>query len=328
MPARSNEFQKLVYLIRHNLANGNAEVTESKMLKDLVSGEEVEVDVCIEGLMAGQPIIVSIECRDRSRKADRNWIFEMKGKHERLPTHALVLASAKGFSKSAVEVARSFGIETVWLDEVEDSSFPVALRNAMSLWHRTITITAERVWFVVDATAAMPSERVRVSADQNVYDPSGAYQGTASNVVAAALNAPAVGRLLLEEDVPDAKWFSLSWDNTAAGAEMCLEKIEPRVLRRVVSIEIEGPCVITVSEFRLKRAKIGKVHFAYGTAHTFDRQFTFVATRDEVGTEKISAHVCAALSSAPPADRPPQFEGGAYGSGKRRAGWKGDRSGR
>jgi hypothetical protein len=101
VPARTNDFQKLIYLMRHNLAEG-AVVSESKMLTDLVSNDLVEVDVCIEGMMAGDLIRISVECRDRSRPADKNWVHEMKAKHERLPTNHLVLASSKGFSKKAV----------------------------------------------------------------------------------------------------------------------------------------------------------------------------------------------------------------------------------
>jgi hypothetical protein len=85
MPARSNEFQRLVFLVRVNLSAG-ATVAESKMLRDRVTGHEREVDVCIEGIVGGTPVNVCLECCDRARSADVTWVDAMKCKHERLPT--------------------------------------------------------------------------------------------------------------------------------------------------------------------------------------------------------------------------------------------------
>src|SRR6266478_8348759 len=94
VPKRSNDFQKLVYLVRVNLAAG-AIVTESKMLPDRKSKRKRkrEVDVCIEGIVGGHPVMVCIECRDHKRPADVQWVEAIKAKHEGLPTSALILAS-------------------------------------------------------------------------------------------------------------------------------------------------------------------------------------------------------------------------------------------
>lgn len=313
MPARSNEFQKLVYLVRHNLADG-AIVTESKMLKDLVSGEDVEVDVFIEGRMAGQPMNISIECRDRSRRADRNWIHEMKAKHDRLPTHALILASAKGFTKSALELARSYGIETVWLDHVEDARFPGVLRQAMELWLRTISLTAERVVCTVEATDGFAAERVRVSADQNIVGFDHEYFCSAAELVRITLNAPGIGRRFLDQGTLDSKWFEIQYVPPVEGDMVIyLQKIEPRILRKISLIEISGPCVFTIGSFRVKRARIGSVHFAYGAATMFDRSVVFVATRDETGSEKMAANFSAAnLKTTPSAASEHAAPGTAY----------------
>jgi hypothetical protein len=120
MPKRTNDFQRLVYLVRVNLAAG-ATVTESKMLTDLVTKHQREVDVCIEGHVGGDPVMVCVECRDSRRVADFTWVNTMKGKHERLPTNALILASRRGFTPEAREVAASYGITTVSLEEVDQA---------------------------------------------------------------------------------------------------------------------------------------------------------------------------------------------------------------
>jgi hypothetical protein len=97
--------------------DADAEVTESRMLVHRSTGREAEVDVCIEGTVGGERVIVSVECTDRARRADVGWIDAMHGKHDSLPTNQLVLASRSGFTKEALIKANARGILTVSLQE-------------------------------------------------------------------------------------------------------------------------------------------------------------------------------------------------------------------
>jgi hypothetical protein len=56
MPKRTNDFQRLVYIVRASLAHG-ATVTESKMLTDRATKRKREVDVCIEGHIGQHPVL-------------------------------------------------------------------------------------------------------------------------------------------------------------------------------------------------------------------------------------------------------------------------------
>jgi hypothetical protein len=77
------------------------------MLAPLSEGKHKrEVDVCVEGIVGGTPLNVCLECRDHARPADVTWVEAMKAKHDRLPTHALILASRSGFTNQAQVVAR------------------------------------------------------------------------------------------------------------------------------------------------------------------------------------------------------------------------------
>src|SRR5262245_25816383 len=137
MPKRSNDFQRLVYLVRVNLAAG-ATVTESKMMRDRITKAYREVDVVVSGMMGSQKVNVCIECRDHKRAADVTWIDTMKSKHDRLDTHVLLLASAQGFTKEAEEVAAKFGIETFELEAQDDpTAIAALLGQGGTLWHRT-----------------------------------------------------------------------------------------------------------------------------------------------------------------------------------------------
>src|SRR5687768_1077461 len=106
MPKRSTEFQRLVFLLKKQLGP-EITVTESKMLTDLVTGTEREVDICLEATVAGHNVAIGIECNEKGRRAGPGWVQEMRGKHERLPT-ALVLVSKSGFTKEAERVAASY----------------------------------------------------------------------------------------------------------------------------------------------------------------------------------------------------------------------------
>ncbi len=65
------------------------------------TGADREVDVVVRGTQAGHEVIVSVEAMSRSRKADREWVDQMVGKHADLPTSKLVLVSEKGFTRDA-----------------------------------------------------------------------------------------------------------------------------------------------------------------------------------------------------------------------------------
>jgi hypothetical protein len=79
MPKRTNEFQKIVLLIQKHAAAGVI-VTESKLFRDKITGAAREVDICLASDIAGYQMVVSIECRDRGRRTDVQWVEEMKSK--------------------------------------------------------------------------------------------------------------------------------------------------------------------------------------------------------------------------------------------------------
>ncbi len=119
MPKRSNAFQRLVMLINRQLA-GQADVSESAMLKDAITSELREVDVLIEVELAGYQTRIAIECVDRKRKIDVTWVEKMLKKHESLPTDKLVLVSQSGFSVTAINKAQFHNTLALSLDTAMD----------------------------------------------------------------------------------------------------------------------------------------------------------------------------------------------------------------
>ena len=102
MPKRSNKFQRLVFLLQHQIAGEKVVVTESKMMTDRVTGELAEVDVAVEFEMNGFPVIMGFEVRDTNRKIDRNAAFGIVAKYRRL-VDKIIIVSKAGFTRGALK---------------------------------------------------------------------------------------------------------------------------------------------------------------------------------------------------------------------------------
>ena len=118
MPKRSNDFQKIILHLQ-SLSSPGYEVTESKFLKDSITGQMREVDIVIESNIAGYKSIVSIEVIGwQKKKGDIEWVERMACKHNTLPTSTLVLVSKSGFTKNALKKAEFLYIITLTIGDV------------------------------------------------------------------------------------------------------------------------------------------------------------------------------------------------------------------
>lgn len=144
MPRRSNSFQRLVFLIQHQLAAG-ARVTESKFLPDKRSGRSVEVDVVVEGTLGGVALVIGVECTSGNRKATVEWVDQMLGKHNDLPLDKTVLVSRSGFTAEAKAKAEAHGVEALHLEEAEARDWSTWLVDVRNLRYATFTLQPEKI---------------------------------------------------------------------------------------------------------------------------------------------------------------------------------------
>lgn len=198
MPKRSNDFQRLVYLVRLNLAEG-AEVIESKMMRDRLTKRYREVDVVIKGKAGSQPVVVCIECRDHKRVADVTWVDAMKSKHDRLDTNVLLLASSRGFTKEAQDVAQKYGIELFTLENQDTADVRSMLGPNGSLWHKSVSVSAEKVSIRVAKVGELEVETVASSPDNLLYLEDGSELCQAKELVDGMLKSQRVREYLLRE---------------------------------------------------------------------------------------------------------------------------------
>jgi len=266
MPKRSNEFQKLVYIIKNHAAAG-AIVTESKLLRDNTTGAEREVDICIESSIAGHPIIISIECRDHARPADVKWVEEMKAKHERLPTKTLVLISRSGFSKEAKEVSKIYGIEILSMEECDESFAERFFGDNSPLYFKHMKLIPNKVIIRVDSIDGLSAENVEVFPDTLIYKQTGEQICTAKDMVENILNTKKINLESLSKSDNTHKGFEVIWKQAKerVGNTYCLQKLEPVLIRPIESIKITGICNFDITELTLQHGKIGNVNVAWGT---------------------------------------------------------------
>lgn len=132
MPKRTNDFQRIVFLIQKILGD-RAVVQESALLKDRETGNDVEVDILIRGDVAGTTVVIGVECVDRSRPSDIEWVRSMLKKHEDLPIDKPIFVSKAGFTRQAIAKAKANGAETLTFEEVENHDWISELKENANL---------------------------------------------------------------------------------------------------------------------------------------------------------------------------------------------------
>jgi hypothetical protein len=291
MPKRTNDFQRLIYLVRLNLSEG-AKVTESRMMRDRLTKRFREVDVVIEGKVGAQRVVVSVECRDHQRVADVTWVDMMKAKHDRLDTHVLLLASRSGFTPEARDVASKYGIELFTLEDIDDAKIPAMLGPDGYLWLKSVTITAEKVSIRVAQVGELPPETVATSPDNLLYIEDGSELYQTKELVDKLLKSPRARDYLLTEGNEEHRWFELVWEPPSdhEGKPLYMKKLEPVVLRAVESIRVVGPCKVEIGRFGMRHGRIGDVQVTWGKSTIAGKSAMAVATITETGEAKLSVN--------------------------------------
>lgn len=258
MPRRTNRFQRLVYLIQHQLADG-ATVTESKLLPDVRSGRAVEVDIVVEGTIGDVRVVIGIECTSGKRPATVEWVNEMAGKHADLPVDKTVLVSQSGFTAEGLAKAAKLGIEALPLVEAESRNWAGWLYNLDALRFAGFTLSLEQVSATVVAAGNVPVENP-VQPDALVQEPGSEKPRSLKEYVHGILRNDRVflrvTRLWLKLNAPDRPTsfrFQVTWDcpsgttiQATSAEALCLTKLILGVRAEVR----DAPLLARVSRFR------------------------------------------------------------------------------
>ena len=289
MPKRTTKFQKLVFLVKQ--AAATAKVTESKELLDS-KGNKREVDVCIEGNFEGTPIIISIECKDSNRPANVEWVEQMKGKHDDLPTDVLILFSRSGFTKRAKEKAQSYRKRIVPLETLDETSAERLFGGASSLWFKTYALTPTKVLIGVAPSADLPAEQVNCFPDHLIFNGAGEPIAIASKLVQDVLRSPKAQQDLIEISRKHHKTFNAHCQSLSEGIDNPIylrkDDHDPPLLRMIESLTISGDAKIEESQLPLEHGKLENTTIAWGTVSYCGKQTLVVASKDETTDVRFS----------------------------------------
>jgi hypothetical protein len=122
------EFEKLVARIEQAMSPSGAEVKSPDHIPDKVTGQLREVDASIRYKVGTCPILITIECRDRSSVEDVQWIEQLLEKKRSVGAAMTVAVSSSGFSEPAIKKATALGIEIRTLTEAAPNEFVHWLR--------------------------------------------------------------------------------------------------------------------------------------------------------------------------------------------------------
>jgi hypothetical protein len=104
------KFEKLVARIEQVLAP-DAVVKSPDKIKDLVTGSRRDVDASIRLKVGSTQILITVECRKRSRLQDDTWIEQLATKKQKIGAARTIAVSSTPFSSPAVTTAALFGID-------------------------------------------------------------------------------------------------------------------------------------------------------------------------------------------------------------------------
>lgn len=90
-----------------------------------------EIDILITGQLAGQPIRIAVECKDRSKKIESPDIDAYIGKLNDVGIPIGIYISANGYTSDAIEYAREKGIATLILKDASQDAITASIKNAV-----------------------------------------------------------------------------------------------------------------------------------------------------------------------------------------------------
>jgi hypothetical protein len=273
---------------------GHAEVEESAMLVNRLTGASREVDVVVRSQVAGHPVTVAIEATSGRRRATVEWVERMVGKHGNLPTDKLVLVSEGAFTAKARELAQREGAIALAPEDLEGGNTSARIVGRLrSLWPKTLALTPERFRVFVqrpDGEAGW----FRAEPDHLLFlddgTPVATLNGFAHRLIQKRFPevAEQLGLNRIAEDL-DA-YFRLESDGphgTNDEGRLPLfvrhEESDRPVLHRVTGLVIDGKAHIEVRELALRHMRLGDVRFAQGEVEIAGQPSLVVVTEDDTG---------------------------------------------
>lgn len=295
MPRRTNVFQEVVAVLHAHLASDeDVTVEESAMLRNVVTGEEREVDVVLRSTVAAQEMVLAVEAT--MQKGSSPWVEQMIGKHADLPTDRLVLVAEKGFSKPAKRYAARKRVAIIEpQDMTDDDPTSKVVNQLQRMWPKGIALTPDKVTLLVEKPDGTRLRIVDVPLDALFFRGDSRQIGTAQDAFHSVIEkdfrifAEQIGLADITEDRDE--FFIVHLGDPArplafqeGGPPMPVyvqwqESPEPE-LHQVLVVEYRGRAGINVAEVALTHRRFDQSSVAYGEGQLGDRRALFVVSED------------------------------------------------
>jgi hypothetical protein len=179
------------------------------------------------------------------------------------------------------------------MEDVENVDFRKLLGIGSGVWCKTVTLSAAKVVCGVPATDALSAERVVTVPDTAIHTIDGEAVSAVGRITEILLHSPGVREQLLREGAVEHTRFTVRFENPsgADGISLHLRRLTPDVLRPIEFIEVTGPCEFKITQFGMRRGKLGDVHVAWGKGEIAGQDAMIVATRNLKGDERLSVNV-------------------------------------
>ncbi len=220
-------------------------------------------------------MIISVECRERSRKPGVQWVEEMQGKHARLTTNVLVLVAHKQFTREALRVADVYGIRCLAMNDLDSAGRERLFPDVQSLWGKGWQFNVDRV------IVSVGSGWFRAQPDTELFLDDGSKCGTALDLSNAALRSGRTIGHMARNAQPEHSYVEVVWERPVdgQGRRMCVQKLEPLMLEPIDRFRVVAKCVVAVDEFPLRHAMLDeRLRVAWGTGAILGRPAMVVAT--------------------------------------------------
>jgi len=122
MAKAGRALEELVATLETLLSNSPVEIRSPDFIMGKTTHTPREVDVSLRTRVGSAAVLVIIECRDRARPENVQWIDAIVGKQEEVGANKAVAVSRSGFTATARARAQAKGIELRTLEEVNSAS--------------------------------------------------------------------------------------------------------------------------------------------------------------------------------------------------------------
>jgi len=168
VPARTNNYQKLVKVINHHFTTGDAKIIESAMLWDSESESFREIDILVQMEVHGCDIRIGIECTEVARPVDVRVLESFKEKHRKVGINKTIVVSKNGYSKAAAAYAEKNSIKTLTFNDSQAENWSEGLEALKNLSMYTRDYTLHSFSLVVKTIPV--AERFKADQFIEVYD--------------------------------------------------------------------------------------------------------------------------------------------------------------